>query len=489
MAWSDSHSGSDASSYIHYEDNDDDISDRSDIQSLIDNLPSSSGPAADFKSSDIDPGCSTNDEKYDITSTIEHLIVTGNYYRHQHWRVGEWKRNDVGKSVFLMPHVDVHTNDLINSSDGSGVQGGRAFKRQRSQYTIDSNQDHLIHAQDARIYTPDNDDFVGLEPMPWPKGLCTLAKEPHVSDSKWVEELSDPLNPVSFSVMRLSGLSPIPALAVAADNIEVSEGYERPLDYDLDPNINNNDVIPSESSRALLLHCWERAVHAASATMFVDPFEMDSHQQHAAGVRFNNELHGQPTRSRDEAIRVCENLHVHYTSRKEPVNVASDQQSGDVNGMQSHSVIVTPMECSSCCALFSSEEDLQAHFWGTQCAEGCCWRSIECHRGSMVAELLDSEILALVQQLLFLVMKDLGDNPAEIDDAQTSSLLDGFAIWRILKNQLDGSRRIADGSVDSHDLACGTLEVDAFQPPLPINSAVLESVLFRLVDRYGRVPR
>jgi hypothetical protein len=470
MASGDDNSSSDASLHILEEEYADDTSNNSDEVASSSNPSPPSVVDLDAGPSEFDPTDCKSEEKYDITSSLEHLIVSGNYYRHQHWRVREWKRTEDGKSMNILTFGEVDKDKISKSGDGNCGQRKRSFKRRRTDSKSESNTSQfMIHAQDARIYTPDSSGYSNLEPVPWPKRPCIVGKETYVPDRKWADELSDQLHPVSFSLMRLSCRVSPPMPTINSGELEDSVDSRRPLNYDLDPDDRSDDISPNEALRAMLLHCWERAVHAASSSILVEPFKMEYQPNDRPRIM----------RSRDDALKMCEKLQLHYQSRMDAVNVDADQHSRGTNALLSR--------CSSCRTAFLSESQLQDHFWGNPSIEGCCWKYIEHQRQQKVADTLTSEVRALLQQLLCLVMRDL--SPIESGDSRASTLLDGFDVWRLLQNQLALSRTVTDGSDDSRENVYETLEVERFQPPLPINAAVLESVLLRLVDRYGHVPR
>jgi hypothetical protein len=464
MAGGVDHDISDASAYTLEEEYADHKSESSDESIESGNPPSPAAPDFDEVPSVVHLTDCKHDEKYEISSTLEHLIVAGNFCRHHYWRVGEWQRTEVGKSTNLLSIDDVlHIDAAIDES--------RSLKRRRTDSKSERNTaQSIIHAQDARIYTPINSEYSGLEPVPWPKRPFIAGKEVYVPDRKWVEELSDPVHPVSLSLMRLSGVTHVPAPTKIFGGPVDSLNSLRHVEYDLFPDERCDDISPSEASRAMLLHCWERAVHAASSSVIVVPFETESHPHYTEPSI--SDCDSPPKLSRDDAVKMCEKLQIHDIS---PIHILSQADCDTV------------MECSSCRTVFLSEYKLHDHFWGTPSLVGCCWKYIERQRQRRIADILDSDVCAVFHQLISLVMRDL--SPIESGDTRATTLLDCFDVWRLLQKQLAISRTIAIDGAESSEDVYETVEVERFQPPLPINAAVLESVLLRLVDRYGRVPR
>jgi hypothetical protein len=444
----------------------------------------------DRKTDDNQFVSSRNDERDDIGATMEHLVILGNHYRHQQWRINEWKRMEEGNVANELSPVQKNNYDDLSdesdrtslSSDGSYDERNRALKRQRHRCEAEGDVDRVVHAQDARLYNSERSE--GLEPQAWPRFPYTAAKEATVSDRKWTEELSDPLNPVAFSVMRLSGAVPPPTPTAEAHHFDQSCGTGsklfRPADYDLDLEYRSDDINQHEASRAMLLRCWERSVHAAATTIVIETATVEDSENSDNATLYKTMTYPRSNRSREEAILTCEKLHISWQSKKEALN-----------GVEDVSVV---NQCVVCNVEFSSQGKLLDHFWGTPVTEGCCWLEIERQRREFISQLLESEVHTLVHQLVRLLMMDPSVYSKLSIKQQTPSLLDGFAIWRIIENYLDSSRKIADQSGYSHNENEGscvleTLEVDCHESPLPINSAVLEAVRFRLVDRYGRVPR
>jgi hypothetical protein len=170
----------------------------------------------------------TDRQNTDFRSSLEHIIAVGSKVRRDAWRRQEFQERQSKQQ----PQQD----------DDDGLKEGT-----------------LLFAEDIRIYGGTRSDYeIGFAKPPWPipipaNGYC---KPPNNSDGQWDIEHGDSIHPIAFSMARLAQLPPKDNDQIKMDGNNLSIGT---TDISLQR---------SEVPRALLLKCWERAVHAASCTMY-----------------------------------------------------------------------------------------------------------------------------------------------------------------------------------------------------------------------------
>lgn len=490
----------------------------------------------------------------DIGATLEHLIVQGNYYRHLDWRVQQWKRKE------RRGEEDGGMDSSSNIITGSSTIGGddwtprTAVKRRR---VVDSGSAAAapvlpdVHAQDARLYNHHNPDDTskcdhGDDPDPWPKTPYTVQRTVPATDRDWDRELADGIHPVAFSVLRLSktavpprpppitpyGTKPAPTFVASAavannknndnnnNSDKHSEHSEQPrpaMDYnaDLDPgrwagtatatttttSRSGGDVAQSHAARALLLQCWERAVHAAATAVAWSPSGPPEgplpppppQQQPPPGT----------IPSRQRAVETCRRRRIHSVPVATPAPAASAARDPARIGDDDDAAPPPPplgsaVPCAVCGVECASEDRRRDHFFGTARMSGCCWLVVERQQRQLLAAALMGEVETVVPQLLRLALQaDALADDSGVGAETARPLLDGFDVLRIFEHRLAASRAVvvsptAAAAGTDHGrppVLCETLEVQLAEPPLAINAAVLDAVRVRLVDRYARVPR
>lgn len=125
--------------------------------------------------------------------------------------------------------------------------------------------------------------------------------------------------------------------------------------------------------RALLSHCWQRAVHAASTTIPLAAVKEPKYE-----VR-------QPTQnySTPKGITKCDSSRLSFPT-------AGEQQ-----------------VCPSCKVVYDEEDQLRRHYFGTPNQLGCCWRLIDDKNHELLDEALQNEVKATVSQLFDLLGKQI----------------------------------------------------------------------------------
>jgi hypothetical protein len=427
----------------------------------------------------VDDGvCVTkSEEKHEIRSILEHLIVQGNYYRHLQWRLQQWKKDQQGVDEMDAPEVEVSTTDetIRKASDSTSEkeEGAKELSARTKQQKLDLNFTLLsagtgdIHASDARVYHNH-----GQEPDLWPKLPILVLRETPMADVAWKEEWSDNfINPIAFGQLRLSQQAPLRLLSLsdeAQTALEHAKEDEEDLLYQFyeryapshardHTGFSRQDVIASSpgavkatAARTMLLHCWERAVHGVSTAWSLNTAsplsaQDDEHPQFEADDNRDNEV---PPQS-------------HSTSNHHSVHAVDSQP-----------------ECN---AASVSE-------WVQQQRE-----SLE-----LIQRILETEVQAQMEQLVEIMLEDAECLlNARKQSSANNQRLGAFDILAMLEQRLNSSRPLgskegnktvdlAGRHQDSHQ---ETLEVRSNEPPMLINWNVLEAARVRIVDRYAKVPR
>ena len=281
--------------------------------------------------------------------------------------------------------------------------------------------------------------------------------------------------------MRRTGVAspPLPTdLALNTGEHDGDDDLEHALgvDYDIDPTKSSCDVAKSQAARALLLQCWDRAVHAAETTVDASPAPTATATQPPPPPT------AQESRTRDDAVAACQRLRIEVPALRKSANVS------DIID-DSSQVDDTLTKCFVCDVQFSSVEKLQQHFFGTPRMQGCCWILIDRRRRKLIASVLESEVRNQMQQLLRMILADSLIGSGDATSNSDTPLLDCFDVLRILENRLDASRVVVSSSMSKGEPVSETMEVHIDKPPIPINTTLLEAVRFRLADRYAKVPR
>ena len=181
----------------------------------------------------------TTRQIFDIQSTLEHLLTVGSKVRRDNWRRQKFQdRHELQlKEEHSLP---------LDAPPCASKPGGPP-----------DNPDLEVFAEDIRIYGDIRKR--NCPKPPWPsnqKKPGPWNKWKNRSDNQWDIEHGDTVHPLSFSKARLSQIPPTEEEREWMDGKNLSIG--------------STDLYLSESEvpRALLLKCWQRAVHAASCRIY-----------------------------------------------------------------------------------------------------------------------------------------------------------------------------------------------------------------------------
>jgi hypothetical protein len=260
-------------------------------------------------------------------------------------------------------------------------------------------------------------------------------------DRTWDKEVSDGIDPIQFSNDRLTQIVP-----------------SHPVNR---TDTDNDDDSLQRSRKLLLQTCWERAVHMAS-TSFAASIPGESEITTAVQCHGVNEAPSTTTRTRSMSEQACRR----WNLQPRAIAPRSPKQHNDPD-----------MRCSVCQNRYSSEEQLNQHFYGTSSTEGCCWMGIAYARRRFIRTALSKEVDVQRRLLLQTILEKLP--PSTSNDA--------FGLLDTLDEVFHNSQRMALFS--NQPVVLETLQVAANLPPLILNHDVLESARHRIVERYSTIRR
>ena len=205
----------------------------------------------------------------DLSATLDHILTVGAKVRHDMFR----------QTMFAATQEQRLQDDYHATLDQPTTRPGAPPAAAINMNSMNNNMlDNHVHAEDVRIYGTNGEDpknvrkFNGLPQYPWPsieyeripKDDGSSNKKKYLrppklttDDTQWNVEHGDTIHPLAFQKARLSGV---------------------PLDHKEKADVDGNNMFASKTEtavedaqvpRALLLRCWERAVHAASNTNHV----------------------------------------------------------------------------------------------------------------------------------------------------------------------------------------------------------------------------
>lgn len=271
------------------------------------------------------------------------------------------------------------------------------------------------HQEDERLYSKDYLKLAG-----W-----------HDSKNrkrKWEEEHGDGIHPLAFSDARLS----------------MKERRQDDVDEkNLSIETTSCDVSTEHVPRALLSHCWQRAVHAVATTVPLSAVKESRYDVAKQPLDFSSE----------KAIMKCAALRLSFPKEDE-------QQ-----------------VCPSCEVVFDEREQLHRHYYGAPNQRGCCWRLIDRKHHELLDEALQADVKATMGQLFELLGKQVYQR------GSPNKALTWKEVMGILSSVVAQSKRgVGENPVVE------TLQPDGEQP-ISLNPLVIEAVYRRLVDRYADIPR
>jgi hypothetical protein len=467
-----------------------------------------------------------------IQDALEHVVVTGAKVRRENWRHQEFLRSsqhDQDRRVECPYGVNDATttqNDDDDDDDDKNDNSARRRprKRNRQQSTM------VCHAEDIRIYGNSKDGPFkrGCPMKPWPsEGVTTKKEENHhihrqqhrktkirkIDDNEWNVEHGDSVPPVLFRMARLSQEYP------SEERLRI---FNKDASLSRMKTLQSTDITLDETDipRALIERCWERAVHAASNSMFAPIAATTT-------TITTNQTPSMIPAQQSTSSRPCHQLQ--HTGLQIDMNRPLSQESCrikckslgiDIESERAKAIAIskeaTPSAsasaCPRCFRSFENSDELQKHYYGNDVTKGCCWPLVRPRHLELIDKLLQNRVQSQTDQLLSVIMTQAAaptNNDAdEIDDGNTASkgrnatnkkpkrLLDWKDVRSFLQGALDDSSSLpigaSNGRINARHSVQQSLQTTVSNesvPPLILNQMVLDGVDRRLVDRYANVPR
>lgn len=407
------------------------------------------------------------DRQKDLTSALEHIAMVGGNYRHKDFQIKEWNKQG-GFSLSSTPM----SNPSYESTATIGEKDNWIHKK--------------IHAKDARQY-----GVVESVGQPWSKRRKITQDDQQ--DIEWHRECSDDFyHPIRFYNDRLSEYPP----TVSNDRVDADTTTSTAVD-----SSSNCTIAEGDANRAILLHCWERAMSAASSVLFVSK-TLPSHGD--KGIDDHDDSHDDMKEIIDSGEHSIEEIHLmrqailldrrnaetssnpNGTEEDKHKQVVEEQVHGP-SSVSPHSRLacedkcrklkielpsISPYKCPTCTVNFDSQDQLKDHFFGTgesPTRGGCCSVSmIRNQHCQIVNHALHASVTAQLNHLIRIVTSSSGGSVQD---------------WRFVVHSL--TKYLEQGHGDEEAVSNDArMSLRAqITPPL------IQTVTRRLVERYGKVPR
>ncbi|CAB9506734.1 expressed unknown protein [Seminavis robusta] len=393
---------------------------------------------------------STALELQDCEDALEHIVMTGNHFRHRAWRIDTWKKRNKSQSE----NKD-RNSATVDDADGSGGQqrtnlqdGSEESDRRKSRPTKkrkrnhdedeasishsdqegqDSSDDgsstekakdtkgnalHLLHGDDIRLYGHAS----GCAADPWPRDLRGGRRNRYKDragneggiDAPWNEQFGDSIPLFEFTRDRLSTVVPSNTTTTTTTIDDSTTPFSGCKETEallvpermrqLDPDTVRCTVDRNHVPRALLLRCWQRAVDIASQSTLVQPTGSSTNNH---DVQFHTTDTTTDATRRMQLQKSAQQRCIELTIEKYPWGAPREP----------------PYQCRLCTAEFESMDALKKHFYGSDHVRGCSWSEIHAKQRQMISDVLVQEIDGQAQALVQLVMnKALERKLTMIDD-------------------------------------------------------------------------
>jgi hypothetical protein len=349
--------------------------------------------------------------------------------------------------------------------------------------------DNNVFAEDMRIYGEvvkkrgysDTDRAASAWPA-IPSGVGPNANNNYYLDNKlWNIEHGDTINPLAFSKARLSDTLP------TEKDRDFIDGENLLIDT-TDVGLTDNQV-----PRALLLRCWERAVHAASCTM------------HAPKIG-NTEIANKDLTTENDWRKQAKSSLATLSSQRLPTKTCSRYTAEQQETAQSSKATKAKMTylgftnthcddnvCPRCSATFDNHLQLQKHFYGGDNVRGCCWGLINEKQLSLIDNVLQRHIITQAELIVSSIVSEAKERVHQCkEDGKSKELLRLFNwhdILKFMESDLQSSKCVptdADPIEGNHPII-ECLETKEGESPMVFNPGILEAVRRRLIDRYADV--
>ncbi|OEU12580.1 hypothetical protein FRACYDRAFT_243832 [Fragilariopsis cylindrus CCMP1102] len=423
-----------------------------------------------------------------IQDALEHVVVTGAKVRRENWRLQKFLRSSQHDQDRGVEYIRIYGNN----KDGPFKRGCPMKPWPLEGVTTKKVENHHIHRQQNR-----------------------KTKTRKSDDTEWNVEHGDSVPPILFRMARLSQEYP------SEEQLRI---FNKDASLSRMKTLQSTDITLDETDipRALIERCWERAVHAASNSMFAPiaattttatttnqtpsmiPVQQSTssrpcHQLHHTGLQIDM---NKPLSQESCRIK-CKSLGIDIESERAKAIAISEEATASASASA----------CPRCFRSFENSDGLQEHYYGNDTTKGCCWPLVRPQHLELIDKLLQSRVQSQTDQLLNVIMTQAAapstNNDAdEIDDENTASkernvtnkkpkrLLDWKNVRSFLQGALDDSTSLpigaSNGRIDARHSVQQSLQTtvsNESEPPLILNQMVLDAVNRRLVDRYANVPR
>ena len=388
------------------------------------------------------------DQMNDIQNSLEHILMAGSKKQHDEMR----------RKIFKAQHeplLDLEHRQTLN------VPPAISFGQEEH---VENN----VFVEDVRIYGERNvlqsKDLTQMLPWPTlkPRIVRQTSRAAAVGDKQWDIEHGDGINLLAFTKARLSQIPP-------KDN-------ERDMIDGKNLLIETTDVTTPEEHviRALVLRCWERAVHAASCTTFANNNGIEKeHEDISASQtrRLPYDLeHEETSHSRDATEKKCRSLGVDLSAR-----------------------MLLQKTCPRCSVSFDDEEKLTRHYYGgtdgLRSTRGCCWGLIRERHLQFVDTSLKNHVMKQTELFLGTIMDMAKKKVGQDTSTRPQTLMNWYDILKFVETTLESSHRVEKSqNVKASHTCLESIETKSKQSPILLNPDILEAVQIRLIDRYADVP-
>lgn len=377
----------------------------------------------DYKSEKKDGTISTSrlsrEEREDLIHSLEHIVTVGSSIRRNVKRRKGWEaKHQSGR--------ETNATILIESNAEKGA-------------SRPSQRPALMHAEDVRIYGKR-----GRRQRNWPTKHRVKRK-----DNEWDIDYGDCIHPLAFLEARLSDIPPTKRQRIDGRNLSQDK--------------TDCTVALEEVPRAMIAHCWERAVHAASVGL--DCTESLSQQADGAPSLPSSADEAKDFQfSPEKAVQKCRDLGIELKS------------------------IIGDLSCPTCGIDFDSNDDLGKHFYGRTkpSQRGCCWKKIRTTQYELLDQVLQHEVRGAADGAVKSVMLSLDRSTRQTEPAgsEASKVRNWQDVLNILESTCE-SARVENPSAN------GLLETMQYEPrkgSIVLNPHVLKNSRQRLSDRYADMP-
>jgi hypothetical protein len=400
-----------------------------------------------------------------VQDALEHAVVTGSGIRRDNKRQNEYWRDDQRRQRCMMTTREKNSLKRAQQQqgDGNNVNEGEeerptmsttteldhsssttisatttTTKKRKREPTKNMKKEQQegswIHAEDIRIYGSHGNrssEHKRDRPMkPWPVYSKEWKKSPPLDDDDWNLEYGDSIPPNIFYQARLSQAFPFEELGLDLEQAKGQKGVilangpharnslvkETPVRM---MSLRSTDVTLSEGDipRALLLRCWERAIHAASNSMFAPVTPDASHQsssttltattsesnrQHPSDYTYDNM--GKAIMRYNSVHTPLPGMVVQRQCESFGIDVRKPKNTTLTKPSSTTATTTTTLSCPRCCRTFPTSKELLRHYYGHQQLLGCCRHVLRERHLLLVDDILQGHIQSQTDQLVDIIL-------------------------------------------------------------------------------------